>query len=94
MRRFARLDVGLRRGRTADDDADDGRLIFVRSFFDALIEHDGGEDEREQDVHHRPMIRTWNRSHFVFERNSSSRRTICPRSSRSTSSGFSPAIFT
>ena len=34
-----------------------------------------------------PMIRTWNRSHFVFERNSS----LLPVRG---SSGFSPAILT
>ena len=34
-----------------------------------------------------PMIRTWNRCHFVFDRNSSGAPVRA-------SSGFSPAIFT
>ncbi len=50
----AGLDVCLRRGRTGGHDADHRRLILVRALVDALIQHQRGENQREQDVHHRP----------------------------------------
>ena len=66
-----RREAGLRRRRARRDAADDRRLIEIRRHVGALISTTAISDDRQQQVHHRPMISTWKRCHLVFDRNSS-----------------------